>query len=499
VSENNLESQPDRAFRRVIWFICWYAAAAVAVLPVADLALPTIPAITPFVVGGIIVTELSTSFLLFVWFRDAGARPLLPLACAYLWSALMAGCHLMTFPDAILPGEVLFGTRQSAPWTFQLWTNGYAGLTLASVILEASGGHRRVAAENVGRAIVVAAGLVVAAAIGGTFAATAMIDRLPLLMRGPEWTPLNEVVNFAGIAMMLAGVAIVLLAIRRRNVLYLWLALALTAMFFANILALQGGARYTVGWTTARLSWLVSACVLFLFFMNQFSRQQLLLARARTTLEQRVEERTADLMKTIRQRDLLLREVYHRVKNNLQVVNSLITMESRRLENAAARDALGELRNRVYTLGLVHQQLMASDNMAEVSIGSFLRELAENVGASFDATGNGVEVIVVAEPVIVSLDFAISVGLLTTELLANANKYAKATTVTVKFNQSPGGAATLVVRDNRTGSGADRLESRSEIGFQIIEGMISQLDAKMEIVHQDGTRVEVCMPLPEAA
>src|SRR5207244_3894795 len=132
------------------------------------------------------------------------------------------------------------------------------------------------------------------------------------------------VIIYLTLAMLGFAVAVILLIVREQSGLYLWLSLALTSMAFANILSQTGGARYTIGWSFGRLSWIVSACVLFLYFLGQLARHQNLLAKARDVLEQRVEERTADLKKMISHRDLLLREVHHRVKNNLQIVDSLI-------------------------------------------------------------------------------------------------------------------------------------------------------------------------------
>jgi PAS domain S-box-containing protein len=91
------------------------------------------------------------------------------------------------------------------------------------------------------------------------------------------------------------GVAAILLLIRPPNTLWLWLALVLTAFVAANTLSAAGGGRYTIGWSVGRLSWLVSSCLLFLFFMGQYARDQRLLRRANEVLELRAAERTAEL------------------------------------------------------------------------------------------------------------------------------------------------------------------------------------------------------------
>ena len=165
--------------------------------------------------------------------------------------------------------------------------------------------------------------------------ATAGIDHLPALLAGGQWTALNLTLNHLAVAILGGAVLVILTRLRHADELYLWLALALTAIAAANILSGAGGGRYTLGWTLGRLSWVVSASVLFLYFMRQAARQRWQLAETNERLEQRVAARTADLQsandelaKAVNERDLLLREVYHRVKNNLQLVDSLLGFQS---------------------------------------------------------------------------------------------------------------------------------------------------------------------------
>jgi PAS domain S-box-containing protein len=213
-----------------------------------------------------------------VRFREHPAWSLLLLACAYLYSALMVVAHLAVFPGAVLIGRPLIETSQQSPgWIFVMWINGYSALTLLSVSLAARF-DRQVARPNVGRAILSALGVVVIAVLGFIFLAMTMVDQLPLLLGGSSWTSLNRSLDFTALAMMGAAIAIILLAVR--NPLFLWLSLALTAMACANILSEAGGGRYTIGWSVGRLSWLISACALFLYFMDLFARQRKILRKS---------------------------------------------------------------------------------------------------------------------------------------------------------------------------------------------------------------------------
>lgn len=480
-------------YRRVVVIIGLYTIPTLGVLSIASHAGPVIPGITPLFVGIILGTDLTTSFLLFTRFHESRTWSLLLLGCAYLYGGLMAVLHLLTFPDAVLPGRGVAGTPQSTAWTYLLWMGGYAGLTLVSAIFAVFAPGKRIgtASRTIGFAI--AAALIAVSLSALT--AIVFVGFLPPLLQGASWSGTNLVFN--AIPLTALTVSLVLLLSRRQEPLFLWLSVAIAAMLFANIVSLESGGRYTVGWTFCRLNWALSSCVLFLFFMGQFATQQRMLSRANNTLEQRVSERTADLTKTIRQRDVLLREVYHRVTNNLQVVDALIHAESRHIADAEAKEGHAELRNRVFALGLVHQQLMSSENLETFSIEPFLCELSCNLARSLAA--DGVDVMVEADPVAVSLDFAIPLGLLITELVSAAIKDAGAPVVKVEFRRMREGGALLIVADNVAGVEGDGhpQTSRSSLRRRIIAGLTRQLDGRMETIRQEGTRVEIRMPLAE--
>ena len=249
-----------------------YSLIALALLPVAARPGPEIPGMTALFAAVIFVTESSTSFLLFVRFRQAPAWSLLLLGCAYLFAALMVVPHLLTFPGAILTGRALIdASPQSTGWLFVSWVDGYALLTLISVLLEARSDGLPVRTKA-DRAIAVAVALVAALVLSFALVATLLVDHLPLLVGASSWTPLNRVLILFALLMLGTGIATSVWVIR--SPLFLWLSLALTAMTFANVLSEIGGARYTIGWSVGRASWVISACILFLYLLDQFARQR---------------------------------------------------------------------------------------------------------------------------------------------------------------------------------------------------------------------------------
>lgn len=209
----------------------------------------------------------------------------------------------------------------------------------------------------------------------------------------------------------------------------------------------------------------------------------------------------ADLREALTQRDLLLREVYHRVKNNLQIVDGLLLLQSRELTDAAAIQGLADLRGRVYALGLVHAQLMASQNLETFDIAPFLEELTHNIVAG---AGRGVALEVSSCPLEVTLDFAVPLGLLVTELVTNSLKHAfpdGAGVIRVTLERDADAGARLTVSDDGRGHppapSAD--DAKPGLGASIVTGLARQLSATLTVRDEDGRTTLVAIPASEFA
>lgn len=218
------------------------------------------------------------------------------------------------------------------------------------------------------------------------------------------------------------------------------------------------------------------------------------LKRAKVDLEQVVQERT----RALEERSLLLREVYHRVKNNLQVVDSLLMIQALKIADPAAREALSELRSRVFALGLVHQQLMNSPDLKTFEIGPFLADLSANiVGGMAD---DRIRLTVDASPLKVGLDFAVPLGLLLTEIVTNSLKHAfpnGAGQIEVSLRVDTGERVVLTVADNGVGRpGEVQAEAKRGSGSSIINKLVAQLTGEMAVRHDAGTTTEIILPLP---
>ena len=486
--------------RGAVAILCLHAAALLALLPVAAQPGPVLPGVTPAFVAVTLATELPTSFLLFARFRATRAWSILLLGCAYLFGGAMAVLHALTFPGAFLPERSILGPPQAAAWGYVLWLNGFAALTLAATAIEAVAPGLRLPHGRARSVALLAGAVTLAASIAVALVALLLADVLPPLMRDGSWTVLNQAVTLLAFAMLGMGIALGLLRGRRDDDLFLLLVVALAALLAANLISLAGGGRYTIGWSAGRLSWLVSACILFLFFLAEAARHTRLLAQARDLLDQRVAERTAELARALEQRELLVREVDHRAKNALTMVQSVLRLTRSDDPRAFARAVEG----RVATLARA-QGLLAEVRWTEVDLCALLGgELAAFLPvreAIDDAPGlhlHGPRVMllpVAAQPV----------SMIAHELATNATKYgalsAAGGRVTLSWWREEA-AGTLRLRWAETGGPpVPGPPGRRGFGSRVIETVVvSQLGGTVARQWEaDGLVCDIALPLARVA
>jgi two-component sensor histidine kinase len=230
-------------------------------------------------------------------------------------------------------------------------------------------------------------------------------------------------------------------------------------------------------------------------------------ARSATlALRQKVQEHQEterQLQRSLAETETLLREVYHRVKNNLQLVDTLLALQIRHTPVVA--ESLADLRYRVYCLGLVHQMLMQSTGLETIKLEDFLRDLCRSLAASYTDQQGKVTLNVSVEPVDteIKIDFAIPLGLLVTELITNAYKHAfpsdRSGTIDVLLTVIGEGNARLDVFDN--GVGMPAASPLATVGQQIIAELVDQLGGEMTMNtnlgdSNQGTHLTVTFPCP---
>jgi two-component sensor histidine kinase/integral membrane sensor domain MASE1 len=211
-------------------------------------------------------------------------------------------------------------------------------------------------------------------------------------------------------------------------------------------------------------------------------------------LEERVRARTAELSATLAEREVLLQEIHHRVKNNLQVISSLINMQMRRLEQGASRDALSECQARVHTIALIHETLYESRDYCEMPFSDYVRGLANSI-LQLSGSPEHVSLELALEPLSLPVDKAIPCGLILNELIVNALKHAfpagRPGKIRVELHSRDAERVALVVRDDGIGVAEPRDAENGELGMQLVRTLAQQIRADLCVKHAAGTSVEL--------
>ena len=222
--------------------------------------------------------------------------------------------------------------------------------------------------------------------------------------------------------------------------------------------------------------------------------------RLRIELEERKRAQDA-LRSSLQEKDALLKEVHHRVKNNMQVVSSLLNLQLDFLPDAQARPFIVDTQSRIAAMALVHEKLYQSDDLAWVDFADYLRELTENIAASFSPSASEIRFTLEADEIRLAIDAAIPCGLIINELVSNAYKHAfpdgrtGAVNVVLK-RRSPG---FIVMRVADTGRGIPLgldLRRTESLGMQLVFTLAQQIQGEIEIKSSpgEGTVFELTVP-----
>jgi PAS domain S-box-containing protein len=189
------------------------------------------------------------------------------------------------------------------------------------------------------------------------------------------------------------------------------------------------------------------------------------------------------LRNALAEKEVLLKEVYHRVKNNLQVVSSLLSLQSRRVADAEVRQLLDGSANRVKSMALVHEQLYRAGNLSSIGLPEYLKELTDNLGIANHPLSTHVPLRLEVDPLTLGVESAIPLGLVINELVSNAYRHAYAADapsgeIVVRLKASQDGQVSLEVRDDGCGLPRDfQPDKVASLGLRLVETLAQQLRA----------------------
>lgn len=199
---------------------------------------------------------------------------------------------------------------------------------------------------------------------------------------------------------------------------------------------------------------------------------------------------------SLREKEILLREIHHRVKNNMQILTSLIRLQVRRADSEELRTILLESEARIRSMGLLHEKLYQSDSVSEIDLEGYLRTLTGELMRMNTRQKNNVKVELRVSGVKLGLDTALPCGLIVTELVSNCLKYAfpenRDGAILVSVSKTSEGEYSLIIWDN--GVGIDEsidISKCTSLGLRLVTMLCDQLNGELSITNNQGTRTEI--------
>jgi PAS domain S-box-containing protein len=244
------------------------------------------------------------------------------------------------------------------------------------------------------------------------------------------------------------------------------------------------------------------------------------LEEAKNKLEDKVKERTKELTKTnkelqteikerekaeekikisLEEKELLLKEIHHRVKNNLQIVSSLLDLQSGYLKSKEDLKFIRESQNRIKSMSLIHEQLYQSKDLANINFEEYIRNLIASLLRSYAVSLDNVSFKINVKDVALDINKAIPCGLIISELVTNSLKHGfpdgKKGEINVDFHLNENNDYSLIISDNGVGIPKDfTLQTTKSLGLRLVNMLIQQLKGTIELDRDQGTKIEIRFP-----
>lgn len=204
----------------------------------------------------------------------------------------------------------------------------------------------------------------------------------------------------------------------------------------------------------------------------------------------------AELHSLLKEKEILLREIHHRVKNNMQVISSLLSLQAQKLDDYRAREAFKECQGRIRSMSLIHDKFYQQEALDQIEFSSYLRSLAVHLFHAYQVDASSIKLRIEAEKTLLNLNTAIPCGLIVNELVTNALKHAFAPKekgeIIVSLNQKENGEFLLRVKDNGRGLPPDlNLNEPGTLGLEIVTILVNQIGGHLELKVNDGTEFQI--------
>lgn len=241
--------------------------------------------------------------------------------------------------------------------------------------------------------------------------------------------------------------------------------------------------------TTGFILICIAALGAAIYYYNRLRKVQI--RKRNMVLERLVKERTSELQKQKEEREVLLKEIHHRVKNNLQIVNSLINIQSANIKDPEALAVFEESKSKIKSIALIHERLYKGQDLSNIEIGDYLSELMKSLVETYSVNKN-IKLVTDLKVQKLNLNTVIPLGLLLNEIISNSIKYAfKEMTggeIYIQLKAVDDNTYEMTIGDNGKGFDADPFEGENPtLGLELVKILVDQLDGSIKKLDHAGT------------
>ncbi len=209
-----------------------------------------------------------------------------------------------------------------------------------------------------------------------------------------------------------------------------------------------------------------------------------------------IDQQKDSLTQSLQEKEVLLKEIHHRVKNNLQIISNLMAKQARKTTDETVKKMMQEGQDRVQSMALIHQNLYQSDNLSEIDMKAYLEELTDNIARTQTTAGKTIALQLDIDDSKLDIDTAIPLGLILNEVITNAYKYAFADKdegeIAIVFKKIADQKSLLQIKDNGIGMPDNfSFKKAKSLGLNLVQGLVQQLDGTMQLDGKDGTAFEL--------
>ena len=214
--------------------------------------------------------------------------------------------------------------------------------------------------------------------------------------------------------------------------------------------------------------------------------------------EIRMKEISEQLKKYLAEKELMIQEIHHRVKNNLQIISSIINIQAGSITDGAALDALNVCRQRISTIASIHNSLYRQSNGIQVSVTAYVGDIISSISAMYKSSNKKIEIHQDIDEFETAMKYSVNIALILNELITNSYKYAfpvrNSGNIYIQIKQKSENIE-IVVSDDGTGI-PDHInfEKINSIGFMLVKALVEQMDGRIDLNTGGGTTISITMP-----